>query len=139
MDATKKLDFLAGRVDVMPTSLVAAIPLLKAGQARAISIMNDERSKLMPNLPTIAEQGIPGYNYASWLGFSAPAGTPAAVINKLSEGFAKGAKLPDVAAPLEAEGSVMIGSTPAQFRQVIVTETARWRKVGQENGIKLEE
>ena len=132
-------DLCAGRVDAFPANLLVALPLIKSGKVRPLAIMSDKRSSLLPGLATIAEQGVSGYDYASWLGYSAPAGTPAAIISKLSEGFERVAKLPDVTAAIETEGGTMYGSTPAQFRQLIVTETARWRKVIQDNGITAEQ
>lgn len=132
-------DLFAGRVDVHVTILPYTLPLIKSGKVRPLAITDDKRSKLLPDLPTVAEQGIPGYNYASWHGYAAPGATPAATVTKLSEGFARVAKAPDVAGPSEAEGHVMVGSTAAQFRQLIVTETDRWRKVVQDAGIRLEE
>lgn len=133
------LDLLAGRIDVTAAGLLSALPSIKAGKLRAIAVMGTEHSKLLPGVLTIDEQGIPGYNYASWLGISAPAGTPAAIVAKLGETLAKVAKAPEVAGPLEAEGGVMIGSTPAQFRQVMASEVERWQKVVRDAGIKLEQ
>ena len=137
--APRNLDLLAGRVDVAVLSLLSAVPLLKAGRLRFMGITNDTRSPLLPDMPTIAEQGIPGFNAVLWQGFSAPGATPTAIVNKLGDGFARVTKAPEVAGPLEAEGSVMVGSTPAQFRQIIIEETVRWRKLVQENDIKLDE
>ena len=135
----QQLDLVSGRLDATAMGLLVGLPLIKAGKLRALAILNDRRSDLLPGVPTIAEQGIPGYDYPAWLGLLAPAGTPAAVVGRLSENLARVAKSPDVAAKLEAEGGVMIGSTPAQFGQLIVAETARWQKLIQELGITLAE
>lgn len=132
-------DLVPGRVDVSPFALPPALPLIKDGKLRAIAFMNNERTPLLPDVPTIGEKDIPGYDYKSWLGFSAPAGTPPAIINKLSEAFAKVARMPDVVANLAAQGSVSVGSTPEQFKQLIIDETAQWQKVIQESGIQLEQ
>jgi len=133
------LDLITGRVDATAAILAPSMPQIKSGKVRAIAIMNAERSKLQPDLPTVAEQGLAGYNWATWLGFVAPAATPAAIVNKLSENFARVVKLPDVIASLEAEGSLLVGNTPAQFRQILATDAAIWRKVVQDNGIELTE
>ncbi len=135
----RNIDLLSGRIDVAVLSLLSAVPLVQAGKLRLLGITNDSRSPLVPGMPTIAEQGIVGFNAALWQGFAAPSGTSSAIISKLSEGFSKVAKAPEVVGPLEAEGSVMVGSTPAQFRKIIEDETVRWRKLIQDNGIKLEE
>jgi tripartite-type tricarboxylate transporter receptor subunit TctC len=131
-------DLVAGRVDATFGSALSALPLIKAGKVRALAIGNDQRSNLLPGLPTVAEY-VPGFNYKAWLGFVAPAATPPTIINKLNEAFVRAAKESDVAGTLESEGSIMIGSTPAQFRQFLVTDTNRNRKLMQDNGIKLSE
>ena len=129
-------DLIAGRVDATFGSLLSALPLIKSGHVRGLALGSEQRSPLLPGLPSISEF-VPGFNYTAWQGFVAPAATPPAIINKLSEAFARAAKEPDVASALEAEGSVMVGSTPQQFRQFLVTETNRNRKLVQDNGIKL--
>ena len=83
---------------------------------------------LAPGVPAIAET-LPGVVSSGWIVMMAPAGTPAAIVNRLAEGFARVAKTPEIAAIFEAEGGAPVGSTPAQFRQVIVTETERWKKL----------
>ena len=133
------LDLVAERLQVAPVSLSIALPQIKAGKLRALAVMNNQRSNLLPGVMTIAEQGIPDYNYVNWMGFFAPGATPAPVVSKLSENFARAARAPDVVAAAEAEGNIQVGSTAAQFRQVIVEETARWKKLVADVGIKLEE
>ena len=133
------LDLVTGRVHAAPLGLLSVMPLIKSGKLRVLAVMKRQRSPLLPGVPTIAEKDIPGYEYSAWLGFSAPAGTPTPVISKLSENFAKVAKAPDVISAMEAEGSVMVGSSPAQFRQHIQHETERWQRVIQQADIKLEE
>jgi len=134
-----QIDLLAGRTDLGSLTVLASLPLLKSGKVKALGTLSSARSKILPDLPSIEEQGVPGYNASSWFGILAPAATPVAVINRLSEGFAKAVRSPDVATPLEAEGISLVGGTPAQFRQMLAGETERWRKVVQENGIKLEQ
>ena len=131
-------DMLAGRMDATVALISNSGPLVKAGKMRLIATLGDKRSRLLPDVPTIAEQGIPEYNYTTWSGFLAPAGTPAATVNKISEGFAKVARERDVAATLEGDGAVAVGSTPGEFRQVFVSSAERLRKLIQDNGIKAE-
>ena len=131
-------DLYSGRLDAAPVSVSVALPLVKAGKVRALAVFEDKRSKLLPDLPTVAEQGIAGYNSVLWLGIAAPAATPAPIVNRLNEAFIRVAKSPDVISTLEGQGNEMVGSTPAQFRQLIATETERWRKVVQDAGIKIE-
>lgn len=133
------LDMLAGRTDATAMLLFVAMPQVRSGKLRVLAITDDKRSRLLPDVPTVAERGVPGYNFVTWMGFSAPAGTPPAAVSKLGAGFIKVAKLPEVIAALEADGSEVVGSGPAQFGQLIANEVDRWRKVVQEAGIKLEE
>ena len=133
------VDLIAGRVDVAVMAVLASLPLIKSGKVRPLVIMDDKRSSSLPDLPTAAEQGLTGFSYSNWLGLAAPGATPSAIVNKLSEAMARVVKMPDVAGPLEAEGIVMVGSTPAQLKQVMVTEVERWRKVVQDNRISLDE
>lgn len=132
-------DLIAGRLDVSGVALPLALPLIKSGKLRALAMMGDKRTPFIPDLPTVAEQGIPGYEYGSYTGFVAPAATHVAIVNKLSEAFIRVVRLPDVTSRLEADGNVVIGNTPSQFRQLLVSETENWRKLVQDIGFKLEE
>jgi tripartite-type tricarboxylate transporter receptor subunit TctC len=115
-----------------------ALPFIKAGKLRPIVMLADRRSPLLPDLPTVSETVVPGYDYGSYTGFFAPGATPAAIVSRLNENFIKVLKMPDVKSRLEADGNEIIGNTSAQFRQMIVNETNAWTKVVQEAGIKLE-
>ena len=137
--AAEMLDLIAGRIDVASTTLLAAQPLLKSGKVRALAVLNEKRSNLLPEVATIAEQGIPEYNYASWLGIVAPRATPSPAISKLSDGLIRVSRMPAVIATLGADGSTMVGNTPAQFAEIIAVESERWRKLVQATGIKLED
>lgn len=130
-------DLMSGRIDVSSTALATAMPLIKAGKVRALAVMNDVRSAVLPALPTVAEQGIPGYNYAAWFGFGAPAATATGIINRLHEGLVRVAKSPDIISTLEKDGGIVMGSTPAEFRRLIVREIELWKKIVRDNGIKL--
>jgi len=139
------VDLMAERLDVMPSTLAAALPLIKSGKVNALAIMGARRSQLLPNVATVAEQGTADIDYkewaefsGNWFGFLAPSATPAVTINKLAEIFGAIAKSPDIVAELEGQGSAAIGSTPAQFRKLVATEVVRWQKVMQETGITLE-
>jgi len=133
------VDLVAGRVTVTPTVFFVGLPYVKSGKLLAIANMGLERSKYLPDLKTMDEQGLPGFDYSSWSGYFAPARTPDAIVERISAEFAKIAKAPDLIKRMDTEGAELVGSTPEQFRKIIATEAARWRKVVQENGIKLEE
>ena len=128
---------MSGEVHAVLGSVAAMMSNIKAGKARAIAVSTLERSSFLPDLPTIAEQGFPGFEYAQWIGISGPAGMPAAVINRLSLELPRAARAPEILQKLASDGTLMVGSTPEQFRQHIATEAARWRKVAQDTGIKL--
>ena len=128
---------MAGEVQAVFGSLAAMGGNLKAGKAKALAVTTSERTHVLPDLPTIAEQGFPGFEYSQWIGVAAPAGLPAALTNKISVELAKAAKAPDVGAKLADDGTIMVGSTPEQFRQHFAAESARWRKVAQDTGVKL--
>ena len=133
------LDLIAERVDVNPSPLVNGLQYIKTGKLKILGIMSDDRSDLLPGVQTVAEQGVPGFDYSSWLGFVAPRSTPTAIVNKLSTEFARAARAPDVAQKFGPEGTTMVGSTPAKVQELIVTEVNRWSKLVQASGIKLDE
>ena len=133
------IDFLAGRVTAGPGLPFVVAPYVKAGKLLPIANMAAARSKFVPDLGTIAEYGVSGFDYFSWSGYLAPARTPEAIVHRWSAAFAFVAKAPEVVKKMESDSAEMVGSPPDYFRQVIANESARWRKVVQENGIKLEE
>lgn len=128
---------IAGEVQAVFGSLAAMGANIKAGKARAIAVTTSERTRVLPDLPTIAEQGFPGFEYSQWIGVAGPGGLPAPIVNKLSAEFSKAAKAPDIEEKLASDGTLMVGSTPEQFRQHFASEAARWRKVAQDTGVKL--
>ena len=93
----------------------------------------------MPDIPTISEQGLPGFDFSSWGGVLTTGGTPAPIVNKLSNAMAKIAKDPEVIKYAAMDGTIMIGSTPEAFQRLITQEVQRWKKVVLENNIKLED
>ncbi len=134
------IDLMAGRLQVALGSVLATLPQIKAGKLRAIASSGATRNPAMPDLPTVAEQGVPGYDYAFWMGMGAPGATPPAIINRLSAELIKVARDPSVGQKLSEEGSMeMVGSTPDVFRKYIVAEIARWKKVVADTNFKLEE
>ena len=132
-------DLIAGRLDASTANLLGVAPLVKAGKVRVVAFMSNVRSPIFPGIVPIAEQGIPDFDHVNWLGYVAPGATPAVITNRLSEGFAKVAKMQDVVTTLETAGGALVGSTPGEFRQIISAELVRWRRVVEENGIRPEE
>jgi tripartite-type tricarboxylate transporter receptor subunit TctC len=129
---------LGGEVQVAIGSVIAMMPNVRAGKVRVLGMTSAERVKILPDVPTVAEQGVPGFEYAPWLGFAAPRATPPAVVARLNAELVNVAKTPELAAKLADDATVMIGSTPEQFAQAVAAEAARWRKLVDETGMKLE-
>jgi tripartite-type tricarboxylate transporter receptor subunit TctC len=115
--------------------VTAAASQSKAGKVRALAVNSDKRVSQLPDVPTIAEAALPGYKYEAWFGVLAPAGTPAAIINKVSQDIATVLKMPDVADRLAKAGMVPAPNTPAQFDAIIKADTARYTKVLADAGI----
>ena len=138
-NAQNFLDLTAGRVQVSPMSLFAAIPFIKAGKVRPIAQLSQQRSSFLPDLPTVSEQGVPGFDYFTWQGFVLPAGTPAAIVARLHAPLAAYAKNPEAIARAAKDGSELIGSPPEVLGRVIAEEVVRWKKVVKDNNIKPEE
>ena len=138
VSSQRLVDVTAGRVHASITAPVSALPMIKAGRLRALGITSAERIALLPDMPTIAEQGVPGFEYSSWVGLAAPARTPPAIINTLNEMWVQAVKDPGVIKKLEGDGTIMVGNTPAQFREFIVSETKRWHTVIKATGVKIE-
>ena len=130
---------IAGEIHGAIGSPAAMIPHIKTGKARALVTTTTERIRILPDLPTAQELGLAGYDYSQWIGVAAPARTPPAIVNRLSAELAKIVRMPDVYAKVADDGTIMIGSTPEQLRKYIADESARWRKVVADSGIKLAE
>jgi len=132
------LDLAGARIDATLANVLSAGPYVRSGKLRALGISTARRSRVLPDLPTIAEQGVPGYDASTFHGYAVPAGTPAAIVNKLSVEFAKVVKSTEIAERLSDDGGEPIGSTPQEFRKFIAAEILVWRKLVRERGIKVE-
>lgn len=130
-------DLLSGEVQLMFSSAVAMLPQVKAGRLRAIAMTGAKRSPAIPDIPTVAEAGVPGYETGSWYGIVVPAGTPKPAIDKLSREVVAIVHSPDITKRLTDEAVIPIGSTPEEFSAHIRKELARWAKVIRQSGIHL--
>ena len=128
-------DATAGRIQMTVSSIVTAWPHVKAGKMRALAVTGAQRSDGLPDIPTVAEQGIAGFEATAWNGLLAPAKTPAARINKLGAVAAQAAQTPEIRDKLKVMGSEAVGSTPAEFRRLISLEVTRWRQLVKKLGI----
>jgi tripartite-type tricarboxylate transporter receptor subunit TctC len=129
---------LGGETDLTIPSIGAALPHLGSGRLRAIAITSGERSPLLPELPTVAESGVPDYAFTSWVGMLTPAGTPAPVVTALNGYIAKAVRSPEVASRFAAEGTRIIASSPEQYGARLKSELARWATVVKATGIQPE-
>ena len=123
------IDLMAGQVDVYFGGLPTALPHVKSGKLRTLGQTLLVRSAAAPDIPTIAESGVPGYDSATWYAVVAPAATPRVVINQLHADFTQALQLPDVRERLSAIGADLIGSSPEFLAQFIKSEIAKWAKI----------
>jgi tripartite-type tricarboxylate transporter receptor subunit TctC len=130
--------FLGGQVDSFFATPVSSVAQIKAGKARAIATTGPKRDKLMPDVPTVAESGFPGYEAVNWYGYLAPAKTPREVIDRLQRDIAKALANPKVIEGLHKTGVEPVAMTPEEFARYIKREYDTWGKVVKEAGIKAE-
>ncbi len=132
------VDLLGGEVQAMFSSVVAIVPHIRAGRLRALAVTGRRRTPLLPEVPTLAESGLPGYEAGSWYGILAPAGTPREIISKLHGEMVHALAQPEVRGRLAGEGAEVIGSTPEEFAAHIKSELARMGRLVRGAGIRLE-
>ena len=122
-------DLIGGQIDVMFTTVASAASLIESGQLRAIAVTSAERSPAFPQVPTVAEAGVPGYAAESWYGLFAPAGTPPEVIDRLNQSAATAVQSEAFRKLGVNEGLVMIARPPAELDRYFRGEEERWRRV----------
>lgn len=126
------VDLLGGHVQLAISAFPTAMPHFKAGKLRALAVTSAKRSGLLPEVPTIAESGLPGYEAAGWFGVLAPAGTPSAVVVKLNAEINRMLELPEVKASLAADGAEPAGGTPAHMAESARMASVKWAKIVRE-------
>jgi tripartite-type tricarboxylate transporter receptor subunit TctC len=129
---------LSGEVDITFDNLLIVLPQIKAGRVRPIAATGEKRSKLMPELPTMAESGLPGFSASGWYGLLAPAATPKEIVVKLNADFTRALRSPDVNERLNSMAAEPAPSTPEQFAAFIRSETDKWAKVVKATNMKAE-
>ena len=132
------IDMISGQVHAMFDAMPTALPQVKAGRLRALAVTTAKRSPQLPDLPTIAEAGVPGFEAAGWFGFAAPARTPKEIVAALNKEIVRILALPDVRERLIAQGAEPVGDTPEAFAQYIKSEAAKWGKVIKTLNLKIE-
>lgn len=129
---------MSGECDVSFQTPLAAAGQIAAGRLRALAVTGRVRLALLPDVATVAESGVPNYEFQSWVGILAPASTPPAVVKVLNDHIVKAARTPDVSERFTREGSEVIASTPEYFRKLIASDIALWGKVIREMGLKAD-
>jgi tripartite-type tricarboxylate transporter receptor subunit TctC len=130
------IDLVAGRTQASSAGTPPLLPHVKSGKLRVIAVGGAQRISVVPDVPTVAEQGYPGFETTQWYGLNAPAKTPAAVVKRLSEEAAKAAKHPSVAERFTVDSAEAVGSTPQEYAEFIAKEQVRWGDVVRKAGIK---
>jgi tripartite-type tricarboxylate transporter receptor subunit TctC len=131
-------DLLAGQVQLMFDNLPPSLPQIKAGKLRALAVTSLARAPALPDVPTLAESGLPGFEASSWFGILAPAGTPAPIVAKINAEVAKWLSTPEAKEKLLKQGANPAGGTPEDFAKHIAAETAKWAKVVKDSGAKID-
>ncbi len=131
-------DLVGGHVDIYVSSLPQVLQLARTGKARALAVTSTRRTELLPDVPTLAEAGLPGFDLSSWWGIVGPAGMPADIVNALNTAIGKQLDSPELKTILSAEGAEAATMTPRQFGELMRSETARWIKVAHEAKISID-
>src|SRR5215203_125473 len=132
------IDVVGGHTKVMFSSLVQTTPHIKSGKLRAIGVGSKERSKVLPDVPSVAEAGVPTYEAVNWWGIVAPAGTPQPIIDKLHAALTAAQDTAEVEKQFASEGATVVKKSPAEFGAFMVSEMNKWEQVVKKGGIKAE-
>ncbi|MCW5591611.1 MAG: tripartite tricarboxylate transporter substrate binding protein [Burkholderiales bacterium] len=131
-------DLIGGRVDLMFDNFASSAAQVKAGRVRALAVTTAKRSALAPELPTIAESGLPGFDVSTWFGIFVPAGTPRPVVDRLHDEFVKALAAPDVREKMLNLGAEPVGNTPEEFAAYVRSEAAKYAKLVKASGAKVD-
>jgi tripartite-type tricarboxylate transporter receptor subunit TctC len=136
--ATAAAAVVGNQVPIGCTSVPPAVPHLQSGRLKPIAVTTAARSSLLPNVPTVAESGFPGFDDHTWFSFFAPAGTPAAIVTRLNKEINRILQLPDIKSRLDAQSLVFAPNTPQQFAAALKVEVARYSKMVKESGARAD-
>jgi tripartite-type tricarboxylate transporter receptor subunit TctC len=131
-------DLIAGQLQVMFTVGPAGLPQVRAGKIKGLAVSTAKRSVFAPELPTVAESGLPGFDVFGWNGVLAPAGTPTAVVAKIHDAIVEALKQPEVKERVSGLGFEPVGNTPEEFSEFLKTDVARWAKVARDSGARVD-
>jgi tripartite-type tricarboxylate transporter receptor subunit TctC len=129
---------LGGEISTVVAFPLAALPHVKAGKLKALAVTGKKRSKALPDVPTVADSGVSGYEFSSWMGLTVPKGTPDAAIQKIHAAASAALKEKDVAEKLSAGMTEPVGAGPKEFGELIQREGDRWSKLIKQYGMKID-
>ena len=132
------IDLVAGHIQLMIATMAVAVGPIKGGRLKPLGVTSTKRFELMPQLPTVAEAGLPGYEAVFWFGTFVPAGTPREIVTRLNSEIRKVLQMPEVRQRLLESGLVATGSTVDEFAAFVAAESRKWAKVVQEKGIRAD-
>ncbi|MFJ1260557.1 Bug family tripartite tricarboxylate transporter substrate binding protein [Cupriavidus sp. CuC1] len=137
-DSLAMNDLMAGQVQMMFANMPSAINFVRQGQLRAIAVAGKTRSSALPDVPTIAEAGVPGFDVTGWYALFGPGGMPADVVAKLNKAIANGVRQPDMQEKIRAMGAEPVGDSTAEFASFLAKDQEKWKKTAATTGIKLD-
>jgi tripartite-type tricarboxylate transporter receptor subunit TctC len=132
------IDVVGGQVELMFAGLAPTLPYVRAGRLKALAVAEKIRSRVLPELPTVAESGVPGFDVKYWIGVMAPAGTPQPIVARLNREIVAVLRDPQVNERLAQQGLEPVGDTPAEFAAIVKSDLAKWAMVFREAGIRPE-
>jgi tripartite-type tricarboxylate transporter receptor subunit TctC len=136
--APAMMDLMAGRIDIMFDNIPLPLPHIKAGKLRALAVTAAHRSAVLPDMPTLAEAGVKGFDVSSWYGIYAPAGLPRELVQRLNAAFNEALRTPEIRDQLSAQGWAVTGGTPEQFGAFARAEQERWATVVKTANVRVE-
>jgi tripartite-type tricarboxylate transporter receptor subunit TctC len=132
------IDVIGGHTKVLFSSLVQTTPHIRSGKLKALGVGGGKRNPVLPDVPTVAEAGVPTYEAVNWWGLVAPAGTPASIIERLHKAVQEVQTSPEVQKQFASEGAEIVRTSPAEFGAFMAKEMTKWERVVKEGGIKAE-
>jgi tripartite-type tricarboxylate transporter receptor subunit TctC len=132
------IDVVGGHTHLMFGGLLATVPHIRSGKLRALGVGSLKRNAILPDVPSIAEAGVPGYETVNWFGLVAPAGTPAAIVERLHREITAVQNQPDVQKQFDADGATVMRMSPTEFGDYMIADMNKWERVVKEGGIKAE-
>jgi tripartite-type tricarboxylate transporter receptor subunit TctC len=133
------IDVVAGQVTLMMSNLLSALPQIRAGRIRSIGVTGPRRATVAPDIPTIAEAGLPGYEVLQWYGVLVPAATPREIITRLNGAVTHAVQNPKVRSRIVADGGEPVGNTPEEFTRILHTDYKKWGDVVRQAGIRVDQ